>query len=232
MSYLNYDKENFSFGNLVDEYPTQLPSSSKNEIIPIFSTPIFYSSYPENYDNELDWIYKQKYKDKGIEVPNHQSEDTFILDRPEMSRVKKFIDSKLKEFVSNIMGSDDEVVITQSWLNKNTKGQFHTEHYHPNSIISGVWYPKINEQSPPIKFIKGGQRDIEFNIRECTNFNTRAFDMFLQAGDLVLFPSHLSHLVPPNSSDEERISLSFNTWCKGSMGGKNQLTYLPLDRCV
>ena len=232
MSYLNYDKEDFSFGNLEDKYPTQPISSSKNQIVPIFSTPIFLSSYPENYDNELDWICKQKNRVRDIEAPNNQSEDTFILDRPEMSRVKKFIDSKLKEFVSDIMGYDNEVVITQSWLNKNTKGQFHIEHYHPNSIISGVWYPKINEQSPPIKFIKGGQRDIEFNIRECTHFNSREFDMFIQEGDLVLFQSHLSHLVPPNSSDEERISLSFNTWAKGSLGTKQRLTYLPLDRCV
>ena len=56
--------------------------------------------------------------------------------------------------------------------------------------------------------------------------------MFLQEGDLVLFPSHLSHLVPSNLSDEERISLSFNTWVKGSLGTKQRLTYLPLDRCV
>tara|TARA_R100000742_G_C4235476_1_gene56167 strand:- start:43 stop:678 length:636 start_codon:yes stop_codon:yes gene_type:complete len=206
--------------------------SSKNKIIPIFSTPIFHSSYPENYNNELDWIYKQKYEISRDKLRNHQSEDTFILDRPEMLRIKKFIDSKLKEFMYSIMGSDDEVVITQSWLNINDKGQFHNEHYHLNSIVSGVWYPKVNEQSPPIKFIKGIQRDIEFSVREFTNFNSGAFYLPLKRGDLILFPSNLRHSVPYNQSDEERISLSFNTWCKGSMGDKKSLTYLPLDRCV
>ena len=232
MSYLNYDKEDFSFGNLKDNYPSQSISSSKNQIVPIFSTPIFLSSYPENYDNELDWIYKQKYKTSNVKLPNYQSEDTFILDRPEMSRIKKFIDSKLKEFVSDIMGYDDEVVITQSWLNKNAKGQFHSEHYHPNSIFSGVWYPKINEQLPPIKFIKGIERDVDFSVREINPFNNNTFDLPLKKGDLILFPSNLRHLVPPNLSDEERISLSFNTWGKGSMGNETMLTLIPLDRCV
>tara|TARA_R100001443_G_C3302149_1_gene165556 strand:- start:56 stop:754 length:699 start_codon:yes stop_codon:yes gene_type:complete len=232
VSYLNYDKEDFSFGNLEDKYPTQPISSSKNQIVPIFSTPIFLSSYPENYDNELDWICKQKNRVRDIEAPNNQSEDTFILDRPEMSRVKKFIDSKLKEFVSDIMGYDNEVVITQSWLNKNAKGQFHAEHYHPNSIFSGVWYPKINEQLPPIKFIKGISRDIQCSIRELNHFNSNTFDLPLKKGDLILFSSNLRHMVPPNLSDEERISLSFNTWVKGSIGNEKMLTYLPLDRCV
>jgi hypothetical protein len=32
--------------------------------------------------------------------------------------------------------------------------------------------------------------------------------------------------------EEERISLSFNTWPKGNMGDISSLTYLPLDRCI
>ena len=51
----------------------------------------------------------------------------------------------------------------------------------------------------------------------------------LKKGDLILFPSNLSHSVPANQSDEERISLSFNTWCTGSLGDIRSLTYLPLE---
>ena len=54
----------------------------------------------------------------------------------------------------------------------------------------------------------------------------------MKRGELILFPSNLSHSVPINQSDEERISLSFNTWPKGNMGDIKSLTYLPLDRCV
>ena len=43
------------------------------------------------------------------------------------------------------MASTDKLVITQSWLNKNKKGESHHEHVHPNSMVSGVWYPQIHE---------------------------------------------------------------------------------------
>ena len=55
----------------------------------------------------------------------------------------------------------------------------------------------------------------------------------MKRGELILFPSNLTHSVPVNQSDEERISLSFNSWTpKGNMGDIKSLTYLPLDRCV
>jgi len=54
----------------------------------------------------------------------------------------------------------------------------------------------------------------------------------LKKGELILFPSNIQHSVPVNQSDEERISLSFNTWIKGNMGKEKMLTYIPLDRCV
>ena len=52
----------------------------------------------------------------------------------------------------------------------------------------------------------------------------------MKAGELILFTSNLPHAVPHNPYDEERISLSFNTWAKGNMGDITSLTYLPFDR--
>ena len=54
----------------------------------------------------------------------------------------------------------------------------------------------------------------------------------MKRGELILFPSNLTHSVPVNNTEEERISLSFNSWPKGNMGDIKSLTYLPLDRCV
>ena len=130
------------------------------------------------------------------------------------------------------MASTDKLVITQSWLNKNKKGESHHEHVHPNSMVSGVWYPQIHEQLPPIQFRNKGQRDISLQTEKFNTFNSATFLLPMKRGELILFPSNLSHSVPVNNSEEERISLSFNSWPKGSMGDKKSLTYLPLDRCV
>ena len=124
------------------------------------------------------------------------------------------------------------MVITQSWLNKNKKGESHHEHQHPNSMVSGVWYPQIHESLPPIQFRHKGQRDISLQTEKYNTFNSATFMLPMKKGELILFPSNLTHSVPPNQSDEERISLSFNTWPKGNLGDVKSLTYLPLDRCV
>jgi uncharacterized protein (TIGR02466 family) len=231
-------KNDFSFGDLNQQttQPQEAPQI-KDELMQLFPTPLLICPCPFEYDEELEWFKKQSYKRENRDQENggslnRQSEETFILDKPEMSRVRQFIDSKIKVFATNIMGSDSEMVITQSWLNKNGKGEHHHEHKHPNSMISGVWYPQIHEKLPPIQFRNSQQRDVSLSIKKYNHYNSATFILPMKKGELILFPSNLTHSVPLNKSDEERISLSFNTWCKGNLGDKDRLTYLPLDRCV
>ena len=130
------------------------------------------------------------------------------------------------------MSSDNHIIITQSWVNKSGKGESHHEHVHPNSIVSGVWYPVISEKLPPIQFRSKNQRDVSLSTAKFNNFNSATFLLPMKAGELILFPSNLTHSVPANQSETERISLSFNTWAKGNLGDINSLTFLPLERCV
>jgi len=232
-----FTKNDFSFGDLSSQpVPPPVEPQTKDELLQLFPTPVLISSYPFDYSKELEWIKNQSCRKPNVSQVgqnlNQQSTDTFILDNSEMSRVKQFIDSKLKEFVVNIMGSDAEMVITQSWLNRNNKGQSHHEHSHPNSMVSGVWYPQMHEKLPPIQFKIGQQRGVSFSIEKYNHFNNETFILPMKRGELILFPSNLQHSVPVNQSDEERISLSFNTWCKGSLGNLKSLTYLPFDRLL
>ena len=240
-------KNDFSFGDLNQQtiqQQAEFPIES-DELMQLFPVPLLICPYPFDYSKELEWIKKQECRNekkteenvkRGSKYPlqnlNRQSKDTFILDKPEMSRIRKFIEVKLKEFVSNVMGSDSEMVITQSWFNKNGKGESHHAHKHPNSMVSGVWYPLIHEKLPPIQFRIGQQRDVSFSIKRWNHFNNSSFMLPMKAGELIIFPSNLMHGVPANLCDEERISLSFNTWAKGNLGNEKDLTYLPLDRCV
>ena len=248
MDYLNYankvqqkvqlTEDDFKFGDLNQQTPQpQVESQTKDELIQLFPIPVLICPCSFEYGVELEWIKQQdfrrehKNKETGQDL-NRQSKDTFILDKPEMSRVKQFIEVKLKEYVVNIMGSDSEMVITQSWLNKNGKGESHHEHKHPNSMISGVWYPQIHEKLPPIQFRTIRQRDVSLSTKKYNHFNGATFMLPLRKGELIIFPSDLIHSVPANQSDEDRISLSFNTWSKGNLGDKKSLTYLPFDRLM
>ena len=220
-------------------YPTQ-KTQSGDELMQLFPTPVLICPYPVDYTRELEWINNQECRKEnsggdagGQKIHyNRQSEDTFVLDRPELSNIRAFIEAKLHEFVTKIYASTDKLVITQSWLNKSKKGESHHEHVHPNSMISGVWYPQIHEQMPPIQFRSRNQRDVSLQTEQYNTFNSATFMLPMKRGELILFPSNLTHSVPTNVGEEERISLSFNTWPKGNMGDIKSLTYLPLDRCM
>ena len=220
-------------------YPTQ-KTQTGDELMQLFPTPVLICPYPVDYTRELEWINNQECRKEnqggdagGQKIHyNRQSEDTFVLDRPELSNIRAFIEAKLHEFVTKIYASTDKLVITQSWLNKSKKGESHHEHVHPNSMISGVWYPQIHEQMPPIQFRSRKQRDVSLQTEKYNTFNSATFMLPMKRGELILFPSNLTHSVPTNVGEEERISLSFNTWPKGNMGDIKSLTYLPLDRCM
>ena len=211
-----------------------------DELLQLFPIPVMICPYPLDYSKELEWIRnaETRKENKGEQAGNgythynRQSEDTFVLDKPELSSIRAFIEAKLHKFVTEIMASTDKLVITQSWLNKNKKGESHHEHVHPNSMVSGVWYPQIHEQLPPIQFRSRHQRDVTLQTEKYNTFNSATFMLPMTRGELILFPSNLQHSVPVNNSEEERISLSFNSWPKGNMGDEKSLTYLPLDRCV
>ena len=211
----------------------------QDELLSLFPTPVLIAQYPLPYEKELEYIRElpcrreNKGGDAGNTIHyNRQSEDTFVLDNPLLSNIKAFIESKIYKFVKEVMNSNSDMVITQSWINKSGKGESHHEHVHPNSMVSGVWYPVINEQLPPIQFRSKAQRDVRLQCEKFNNFNSATFLLPMKMGELILFPSNLTHSVPANQSETERISLSFNTWCKGSLGDINSLTYLPLERCV
>jgi hypothetical protein len=48
------------------------------------------------------------------------------------------------------------------------------------------------------------------------------------AGDLIIFPSNLTHMVQTKQGDGTRISISFNTFVKGYIGSDESLTGLHL----
>ena len=195
----------------------------QNELIEMFAVPLTVSTYEKSIFQELKFIENLDYKD-NIQGLTRISKDFFILNRPELADLKKFIEYQIKLYVKNIYGSDDEVVITQSWVNKAKKGDFHQNHTHSNSLISGVFYPLLDETLPPIMF-KKFTREISLNTKEKNKFNSDIYKLNLSSKSLVLFPSNLTHGVPINKSNYLRYSLAFNTWPKGIIGNKDELSY-------
>lgn len=207
------------------------------ELIQLFPTPLFIGKYSRDMSKELEFIKNLEYRDKGApeykgDALNHQSKETFLFDYPELSEIERFCRLHLEYYVENVLQCKDKLFITQCWSNITRKGERHHEHTHPNSIVSGVFYFQNNSKLPPIQFRRNDYHQISLDIGKHNNFNSATFLLPAESGELLLFPSTLTHSVLSNESDEDRISIAFNTFSKGSLGSIESLTYLPIDRCL
>jgi hypothetical protein len=50
--------------------------------------------------------------------------------------------------------------------------------------------------------------------------------VFCKTGDIILFPSSLTHMVETKEGTNTRISLAFNVFIKGTVGNNKNLTEL------
>ena len=203
----------------------------KNELLQLFPTPLLITKYEGSleqelkYINTLEWI-EQKYNG------NFKSKNTYLLNQEQFKNIKNFIYESLNKFTKNILVSDQRLVVTQCWLNKNPKGSKHHEHVHPNSIISGVFYFKQDPKLPPISFSKSIQSAMKLDPKKYNNLNSETFLLPCTDGELILFPSNLKHSVPINMGDEPRISMSFNTFSIDTLGSEDSLTHLDIRRIM
>jgi uncharacterized protein (TIGR02466 family) len=118
--------------------------------------------------------------------------------------------------------------ITQSWLNYTKKNQYHHKHQHPNSLVSGVFYINADEKLDKIKFFKEDYQPIKLEIKEYNLFNSQSWWFTVKTGDIVLFPSSLTHMVETKEGDNTRVSLAFNVFVEGKIGDNKGLTELIL----
>lgn len=204
----------------------------QTEVFPLFSTPVFLSrAFSNDNQDELTKIALSEETLKNVNG-NYTSVDNYVLDRPELSELKQKILSVIDEYVKNIAcWTDNEFYITQSWFNINPKDTGHHHHYHSNSILSGCYY--IRAKDTKINFHAG---ENFFNSGKFLALNTTNFNVFnspnwfldVEAGNVVIFPSATAHSVDINKNDEERISVAFNIFVKGTIGNQRGLTELKL----
>ena len=61
------------------------------------------------------------------------------------------------------------------------------------------------------------------------SFNSSMFWFNVNNQELVMFPSYLRHSVPRNETKQTSVSISFNTWVKGTLGSELNLTELIME---
>lgn len=179
-------------------------------------------------EQELEFI---KNLDTHANMGNTTSNNRGVLDSEELSDIKAFVEVSIKEYLATIVSpmNDTSLRITQSWCNYTEPGQFHHKHAHPNSFLSGVFYPQANE-TDKIYFHKDGWQQLQTPTKEFNPWNSTSWWMPATTGKMYIFPSGLTHHVETENTDanKTRISLSFNTFPIGNWGQDESLTGLKL----
>ena len=192
----------------------------KGFILPIFPTVITMNKINRSFTQE-ELNFMLSFKDKVRENQSN-TEDIYILENQKLLDIKKLCENALNDYLLQVYDpinpNNISLKITHSWLNFTKKGQFHHPHTHHNSILCGCLYVIATKDKDTITFTKmdsGENWQIQTNNENSINSNQ--FTISVETGDIIIFPSNLTHTVPTIETDG-RVSLAFNSFFSGNIG--------------
>jgi uncharacterized protein (TIGR02466 family) len=103
------------------------------------------------------------------------------------------------------------------WANVNRRGDFNAVHTHPDAVLSGVVYLKAERREQGvIQFFDAregsptAQWRCYMDLKDGTPLTDFVHEVEPREGCILFFPGWLKHWVTPNTTDSERVSVSFN----------------------
>ena len=190
------------------------------DIIPFTGKPIakLKSEYKLN-DEEIAFLNHQPF--------NHQNgntqitENNQVLDTHILSNFENYLMSVANNYATDVLGINNKIVLTHSWMTKNSKGNSHNRHSHPNILFSMVYY--LQSKSGQLVFdieksILQQTFNFDYQIKDYNVFNSKSWSIDVLTNDIVLFPGDMIHSTTPNRHDEDRIVLGLNFFAKGVFG--------------
>ena len=198
-------------------------------ILPLFSIPIYTTDFyiDKNIKTYLNKIPTILNKDSHCYI----SKNTSLLNSENFKQLTKEIIKHITKYKLNVLEIKDHIQlhITDSWLVKHKQNNYGPMHNHFNSLISGVLYIKVPENSGDITFHKPGyfnyEPSIALDYKNYNFHNSSSWTLNVKENLLILFPSNLMHSISPNLSNKDRLVLAFNLFLKGdlSLGSLSKL---------
>jgi len=203
------------------------------KITPLFAIPLYQSKIDSVSQEDIDFIKSLSYERMPADNGDYTVSKN-ILDIPQLCSLKALIQQQIDHFVYEILDCDKNVKfeIQNSWANRHGKLDFAGSHRHSNSLISGVFYLEVAQDTGAIVFQKDKSYynlwtdtvEVGFNYQTHEDqtrlnvFNADAWGIYPKQNEIVLFPSLLYHSVSENTSDKIRYSLAFNVFPRGNLG--------------
>ena len=172
----------------------------------LWATPTWTSKL-DNIDNKelSEWILDYKKNNNSSEISNkggwqHLIDSQNPICRNLMGSIMEMLRAvKLKPGKKNIK--------CVMWANVNGKGDWNMMHNHMPEDISGIYYVKVPDDSHGTLVLKDPR-----GVYISPQIDQTPNHLYIEPEENVLFmfPSFLDHIVFPNKSNEDRISIAFN----------------------
>jgi len=139
--------------------------------------------------------------------------------RPEYKDFVHTVIENTKSVLQTMQFDYEGFRINDMWSNILEPGQSHSVHTHANNLLSGVYYP-FAEKTSGLVFLD--PKKVSSVIKPMRLNNTvDNSDRHLELSEtnkMLIFPSWLEHFVPPNDSNNIRISIAWNIQIFGKVG--------------
>jgi len=186
-----------------------MKSSNKFEYFP---TPILEYDFRNHPQKSILMKYisdpnNSEKRTENLSISLHNEED--FLRSPTFISLRNDIQKCLDDYCVNIGISF--VTFERTWFNIMEKGFSVGSHNHGGSILSGAYYPLLEENTCNLYVRNPIEKSIAFSFKPYRS-NSQFSDQVIPIKQdyLYIFPSWLTHYTEPNKGNR-RISISFNT---------------------
>ena len=185
------------------------------EIKKLFYTPLFSDKLNLSPEEVYPAITRTKLLPSA-----HMSVDTNVLDNTFI-----FLKEPILMFTKRVMCEFgfSEFSISSSWLTATRIGNMPTQdHIHTNCFLSGVVYlhdncsPLLLRHPMPWRWSSGYRSEI----------TASGYIFEPECGSIVMFPSHIAHMITPMELNVTRHSIAFNIIPTGEFGTRDSRTNL------
>jgi uncharacterized protein (TIGR02466 family) len=210
----------------------------KSKVFSLFPTPLYVSTYEGDTTEIVKYFDSCEMNDGRNSPYGWISKNSYIIDNPICKPLADFFMLHFKKFATEIMRYNyKDLEFAQSWLTYKMPGQFHKAHTHPNTLLAGVFYYDFEPGDAALCFSKvvGSQHRTYIEPSLLPDYQEHVYSQeevyFMpQQNDFIIFPSYVTHGVPPNKTNKVRKALGVNALTKGTLGDQETISEIIFGR--
>jgi len=210
-------------------------TNDTRQVLPLFSNPVYVAELGEPSQRATEFCKTAEYVRYAADN-GWVSKNKYVLEAEPLAETRAVILREINTFLHEVLAleKDKTFYITNSWIQKISIGDWTHAHAHENSLLSGVYYVNVYEDSGDFYLEKTFDKMNLFpslltfgftskNLLNCQNWAIRP-----KNGTLVLFPSQVSHFAEANKNKNDRYCIAFNTYVRGVFGNPGGVSDLVL----